>query len=346
MSSASEPELEAVGPIRRGTQAADLRPARPDELPACAAVWRAALNDYLVRLGQREEPEDLTGVITLYTHLQRTDPDTFVVATRPDTGEPGGERIVAFAAATVRSKVWYLSMLFVLPEEQGLGLGRTLLERVLPAADTGFALATTTDSAQPISNALYARFGIVPRMPLIHLVGALQRPETLPPLPGSVSATAFEALADGAGGAGGSAGATGVGVGHGNLAGLINELDLELAGFEHPQDHRFLRTVDRRGFLYRSTNGTVLGYGYTSDMGRIGPVAVRDEALVTPVLGHLMQAARPRGAFALWLPGAAGNAITTLLEAGLRIEDFPLLIGWTRPFADLSRYLPISPGLL
>jgi hypothetical protein len=32
--------------------------------------------------------------------------------------------------------------------------------------------------------------------------------------------------------------------------------------------------------------------------------------------------------------------------AGLRIEDFPLLIGWNRPFADLSRYLPISPGLL
>jgi GNAT superfamily N-acetyltransferase len=339
MSSASEPELEAVGPIRRGTQAADLRPARPDELPACAAVWRAALNDYLVRLGQREEPEDLTGVITLYTHLQRADPDTFVVATRPDTGEPGGERIVAFAAATVRSKVWYLSMLFVLPEEQGLGLGRTLLERVLPAADTGFALATTTDSAQPISNALYARFGIVPRMPLIHLVGTLQRPEMLPPLPGSVSATAFEAIVDGAGG-------TGIGVGHDRHAGLINELDLELAGFEHPQDHRFLRTVDRHGFLYRSSNGTVLGYGYTSDMGRIGPVAVRDEALVTPVLGHLMQAARPRGAFALWLPGAAGNAITTLLVAGLRIEDFPLLIGWTRPFADLSRYLPISPGLL
>jgi GNAT superfamily N-acetyltransferase len=316
-------------------------------------VWRAALNDYLVRLGQREEPEDLTGVITLYTHLQRTDPDTFVVATRPDTGEPGGERIVAFAAATVRLKVCYLSMLFVLPEEQGLGLGRTLLERVLPAADAGFALATTTDSAQPISNALYARFGIVPRMPLIHLVGTLQRPETLPPLPGSVSATAFEAIVEGTGGAGGSAGGpggsaggTGVGVGHDRLAGLIDELDLELAGFEHPQDHRFLRTVDRHGFLYRSTSGTVLGYGYTSDMGRIGPVAVRDEALVTPVLGHLMQVARPRGAFALWLPGAAGNAITTLLVAGLRIEDFPLLIGWTRPFADLSRYLPISPGLL
>lgn len=335
MSSAPEPELEAVGPIRRGTQATDLRPARPDDLPACAAVWRSALNDYLVRLGQREEPEDLTGVITLYTHLQRTDPDLFVVATRPDAEAPGGERIVAFAAAVVRSDVWYLSMLFVLPEEQGLGLGRTLLERVLPPRDTGMALATTTDSAQPISNALYARFGIVPRLPLLHLVGSLRRPAALPALPDGVSATAFESIAE-----------EGDGQGHGRLAGLINEIDLELAGFEHPQDHRFLRTVERRGFLYRAADDSVLGYGYTSDMGRIGPVAVRKETLVTPVLAHLIGAARPRGAFALWVPGAAGNAITTLLEAGLRIEDFPLLLCWSRPFADLGRYLPISPGIL
>ena len=31
---------------------------------------------------------------------------------------------------------------------------------------------------------------------------------------------------------------------------------------------------------------------------------------------------------------------------GLRFEDFPLLLGWTQPFAQFERYLPISPGLL
>jgi hypothetical protein len=35
-----------------------------------------------------------------------------------------------------------------------------------------------------------------------------------------------------------------------------------------------------------------------------------------------------------------------LLRAGLRLEGFPVLLCWTRPFADFSRYLPISPGLL
>ena len=46
------------------------------------------------------------------------------------------------------------------------------------------------------------------------------------------------------------------------------------------------------------------------------------------------------------MPGAAGSAVTTLLAAGLRFEDFPILVGWNRPFADFERYLPISPGLL
>jgi hypothetical protein len=34
------------------------------------------------------------------------------------------------------------------------------------------------------------------------------------------------------------------------------------------------------------------------------------------------------------------------LRAGFRMESFPLLLCWDRPFADFSRYLPISPGLL
>jgi len=65
-----------------------------------------------------------------------------------------------------------------------------------------------------------------------------------------------------------------------------------------------------------------------------------------PVLAHLLGAVQARGAQAVWVPGAAGEAVATLLRAGLRFEDFPILLGWTSPFADFARYLPISPGLL
>ena len=57
-------------------------------------------------------------------------------------------------------------------------------------------------------------------------------------------------------------------------------------------------------------------------------------------------AVTPAGVFSTWVPGAAGAAMTTLLEAGLRIEDFPALLCWDRPFADFARYLPITLAVL
>jgi hypothetical protein len=75
-------------------------------------------------------------------------------------------------------------------------------------------------------------------------------------------------------------------------------------------------------------------------------VAVEDEALLPGVLGHLLGAVEPAGAFSAWVPGAAGAAVTALLDAGLRLEDFPALLCWDRPFADFSRYLPITLAIL
>jgi len=69
-------------------------------------------------------------------------------------------------------------------------------------------------------------------------------------------------------------------------------------------------------------------------------------ALLPGVLGHLLHAVEPAGAFSAWVPGAAGSAVTSLLDAGLRIEDFPALLCWDRPFADFSRYIPITLAIL
>jgi hypothetical protein len=48
----------------------------------------------------------------------------------------------------------------------------------------------------------------------------------------------------------------------------------------------------------------------------------------------------------MWIPGSADQAVVAALRAGFRLEPFPVLLCWDRPVADLSRYLPISPGLL
>ncbi len=310
------------------------RPARPDELATCEAIWRTSINDYMVPLGQGEIPAAANPAIRLFTHLQSTDPDRFIVATIPDGT---GERAIGFASAIVRERLWYLSMLFVLPEAQGAGIGRELLARVWPMEGAaGVVRATATDSAQPISNALYALYDMVPRMPLLSLTGLPHNPEAFGPMPSGIVPLAFDEIAAG----------SPDGQGHRMLVDAIDGLDRELLGFTHPSDHRFLRSESRRGWLYRGPDGTPVGYGYAGEAGRVGPVAARDEALLGPILGHLTSAITPRGAFAIWVGGAADRAIVPALRAGLRLDPFPVLVCWDRPFADFSRYLPISPGLL
>jgi GNAT superfamily N-acetyltransferase len=306
------------------------RPVRADELAACAEVWRRSINDYMGRLNQPDLMVDVAPLIRLYTHLRATDPDRFVVAVRGDAAVDGGERVVAFAAAIVREHLWFLSMCFVLPELQGTGVGRALIERVGPTAGDGTVHATGTDSAQPISNALYASLGMVPRVPLLNLIGLPERNEAFGPMPSGVTAVPFERLAADD---------------HGHLSATVDALDRATLGVSHPVDHRWLRDEARRGWMYHGPDGAPLGYGYAGESGRLGPVASHDPDLVAPILGHLTREVIPRGAFAAWLPGTADRAVVGALAAGFRLEGFPVLLCWDRPFADLSRYLPISPGL-
>jgi GNAT superfamily N-acetyltransferase len=320
-------------PRRRERLAVTVRPARSDDLPACAVIFRTAINDYTRPLGQIEVPADPGPVTRLWAHTRSTDPERFVVAATDD------DRIVAFGSAVLRERLWFLSMLFVLPEAQGSGVGREILTRILPV-DRVTARATATDSAQPISNALYALHDIVPRMPLLNLTGLPIRPEAFGRLPPGVAAIPFDEID------GGPAAAATDGIAGGALRGELDTLDRELLGAAHPDDHAWLRGDGRRGWLYRGEDGHALGYGYGSEAGRLGPVAARDPGLVAPILGHLTSAVVPRGAFTVWIGGPADRALVATLQAGFRLEAFPVLLCWDRPFGDFTRYLPISPGLL
>ena len=320
-----------AGPV--GTR---IRLATEEDLPTCAVIHRVAIDDYLVRAGQPAMAWGAAPLIALLSHLRATDPDLFLVARRDG-------RVVGFTSAWERGDVWFLAMLFVLPDHQGRGVGTALLEAVLPRpGETGpggrpFGLGVATDSIQPVSNALYARYGMIPRMPAFLLRGPATRPDAFPPLAAGVVATPFASMAAG----------PPDGPGHRRLVEVTAAIDREVVGYAHPDDHRFLRVTDRRGHLFTNRDGAVLGYGYARDDGRLGPVAAVDGEVVPAILGHLVSSMDPPPeGWTIVVPGGCGSAMTAALRAGLRIAEPPTLLCWDRPLADFGRYLPIGNALL
>ena len=318
--------LEGIGVARDALSGIEIRPAVTADLPACHGIWRDGIDAYLRPMGFPPLQRDNAGVRRLHDHTLATDPRRFMIAERSSRRD--GRRVVAFGSAVERGDLWFLSMLFVAPGEQSRGLGRALLEQLLPDDRDRRVLATCTDSAQPISNGLYASLGIVPRMPLFNFVGRPEPGFAWPALPDGIRA---EPVAEPA---------------RWRDTDEVAALDRALLGFAHPEDHRFVQAEPRRPFEYRNRDGELVGYAYAGDVGRIGPIAVAEPGLLEPVLGHVLGAVVPRGASAVWLPGAAGDALRTAIRAGLRIDGFPVLAGWSRPHADYTRYVPTSPGLI
>jgi hypothetical protein len=99
--------------------------------------------------------------------------------------------------------------------------------------------------------------------------------------------------------------------------------------------------------LYRRVGeAQPIGYGYVQPSGRVGPIALLDGSLTVAVLGDLFRRVRPPGAWQIVVPGTAANAITALLQAGLRFEGSPALYCATKSSIDFERYLPAGFALI
>ena len=272
------------------------RPARADDLPACAAIWREALNDYLEALNLEAIPDELGPIGRLHAHTLATDPDRFVVATVPAAGGVADRRL----RRRRRARLAVVPVDAVRPP-RGAGPGPrpgdpradpagarpdrdARHRRRQPPADLDRALLDATASSPGCRSSTCAARSSV-RRPCRRC-------------PSGIVSIPFETIAEGPTG----------GSGHRELAATVNALDRELLGVEHPDDHRFLRAEGRQGFLYRGPDGAPLGYGYAGAVGRIGPIAIRDGALLEAVVGHLAAAVPARGARAIWALGGGSAA--------------------------------------
>lgn len=219
------------------------------------------------------------------------DPDGFWVA------EANGG-IVGFGIAVQREHVWYLAALHVRPEFQSHGVGAEIIRRALAAAKPGSLLTVGADARNPVSNALYGRFGLFPETALLELSG-----------PATHGAT--DILRPGA-------------PGEGDLAAT----DRVTLGYARPEDHEFWASVSSLHAYTVVRGSRAAGYAYVQADGAIGPIAVLEPVDLAPALDAAIATALALGASTarVRIPGVAREAVARLLARGWRYGDAVTLV--------------------
>jgi hypothetical protein len=285
----------------------DIRPITPADIDACIDVFYEADEALTASRNLPVMPRNPLAIERIFRHVSENTPGRSWLA------EKDGN-VRGFGMAADRDQMTFLAFLFVRPDAQAAGLGAALYDRCMPS--TGYR-GTCIWSVQPISGALYARNGLVPRVPMYTLLG---RPRTpLPP------------LAKGQ-----------------NLAPVgqdeIDELDREVVGFTRQVDHDAWRSWDRRPFALRD-QGELVGYGYAQPAGRLGPAVVRRREDLVPLIGALMEAIEPVEDWMVHVPGVAAEPFVALLKAGMKFDGPPIIYCASEPGIDHTRYLPATFAL-
>jgi GNAT superfamily N-acetyltransferase len=284
-------------------QRVTIRPLLPEDVAAAAAAGRTALEQlYPEDLTPEEEATRIASGTARVAHLQRTDPGGCWVA------EVDGQ-IAGAAISIIREGVWGLSLLAVLPDFQGRGIGTRLYARALAyGADEPGGIILS--SSHPAAMRRYARTAGYRLLPTVGFSGAWDPrrvPAALRCRPGDLSADA--PTIDGA---------------SRHVRGASHMRDLPTA-LERPD--ATLLVVEDEGFACSGNGGLWL-------------LAARTEAAAEDLLWGAITS-RPHGAtFAYGFVTAENQwAIRVGLDAGLAIApDGPIFVrGQVGPMAP---YLP------
>ena len=291
-----------------------IRKVRPDELEEVWRVHVASSNDLLVRGGRpATRPADAPVASDARAGLA-SDPDGYFCAV-----EEG--QIRGMVSALVRGRVWYLSLFFVLPGDQGRGLGRALLARALAYGEArGAEIRCTLATLDPRAQARYVMAGMAPRWPIYRLdgdaaavtrlkarAGLDPRGRELPCDPGAAEKLTAEAF------------------GHGRADDLAHWRG----------DGGAAVAIERGGepaaFAYRRGE-------------RIGPAAGRDETALLEAVAAAAAGAGGGGSVTMRVPGACTSLLEALVSCGFRIGPLTLFMA-SRPFGRPELYLPSGPIL-
>jgi hypothetical protein len=224
--------------------------------------------------------------------------------------------------------VWFLAQLFVDPAQQGRGIGNELLKLTLEHARKSGAAhkALITFTFNRVSQGLYIRHGLFPKMPIYFFGAARER--VMVGLPGApLRSIAIEDTAA-------------------HMKRLA-EIDAHAVGVAREKHHRYLFNDPATKGVMLCAGSEYVGYAYFGLDGHIGPLAVtRGEVLGSAFTTALTMVAEGGSKqVSAFLPGACDIALSLAVEHGMRIT-FPMLLMASPGFAHLTQYLPRNPGFM
>jgi hypothetical protein len=251
----------------------------------------------------------------------KDDPDGLWVA------EDGGD-ILGFAWSWVCGDVWFLAQLFVDPARQGLGIGNKLLERTMEHARKSGAAhkALITFTFNRVSQGLYMRYGLFPKMPIYYFTAARERVAqglSEPPLRAIAIDNSSAAM------------------------GKLVEIDCRALGVSREKHHRYLLNDPATTGALLCAGSDCVGYSYIGSNGHIGPLAVMRPEFLRDAFTTALRLAADRSAenISAFLPGTCDGALSLAVNQGMRIT-FPMLLMASPGYGDWTQYLPRNPGFM
>ena len=294
-----------------------VRPARAEDLPLAQELIAASINDLTERHG--------------FGAMASVRPASFQLFSLKDdarglwVAEDDGE-IVGSAFSWVSGELWFLAELFVAPRLQGSGVGRELLRRTLDhAAQSGARTrALITFTFNTVSQGLYIRHGMFPRLPLYVMSGNR----------GDFRVTDFEAPFEHK-------------VASAADLNMLADLDRSVLGVSREKHHAHLLSEPTVKGILLYDGADCAGYAYVASSGHVGPVAVAQRENMGRAFDTALRIATEGQSAQLsaFLPGHCEAALAIAAKHRMRIT-FPMVLVSDREFGDWRRYLPRNPGYM
>ncbi len=284
-----------------------IRAATAEDVQAVHAIW------YATEVMGEPDPPPMGEPHPWLRHVLRT--GTLLVAEREGV-------ILGFAGVIERGNLVFLTDLFVAPELQSGGIGKSLLDAILPR--DGRTLATIS-SGDARAQALYIRSGMTPEWPEFQIL--LERTRWSAPAHSDVQLIPARLMDD-----------------------EIIAFDAEISGRARPEEHAYWIEDCAGTPFWFERNGRRAGYGYVRlspdtplqapDTAIVGPIGARDSADATACALAAVGWALERSTFArLFTPGPH-PALRPLLLAGGAIDFVETFLSSAPPCTDATRYLP------